>query len=102
MSTLEDAVQEGDKAKKGTEVEPLEGWSGSMRFKSYTPSERDACATGVRSGSGVIGNVGETFFGVLKPNEILSLSRSSSRALTVARFVGIGSGFVFVLSQSAR
>ncbi len=104
MGNLEDAVEEErDNVKEGTEVEPIGRCCCSMGFESHAPSEDNAWATaGVRSGSEVTGKVGGTFFGVLNLNAILSRSRSSSRALTAARFVKIGSGFVFVLSQSAR
>ncbi|KAI9447709.1 hypothetical protein H4582DRAFT_18202 [Lactarius indigo] len=102
VSTREDAFEEGDNAKEGTEVEPIGRCCCTMGYRSHTPSKDDACATGVRSGSGVIRNVAGAFFGVLTLNAILSRLRSSSRALTAARFVKIGSGFVFVLSQSAR
>lgn len=105
VSILEDAVEEqGEGVKEGAEAEPLGECCCSTGLESLpeAPSEGNAWVTGVRSGSGVIGNVEGTFFGVLYPNATLSRSRSSSRAFTAARFVEIGPGFVFLLSQSAR
>jgi hypothetical protein len=99
--TLEHAVEEeGDK--EGVEVEPLgEARCCSTGFGSQGPSEGNARVERVTSGSGVMGNVEGTFFGVRNPNATLSRSRSSSSALTAARLVDIGPGFVFVFLQSA-
>jgi len=105
VSTLEDAVEgERDNVNEGIEVKPIGECSCSIGAPSIgAPCKGNVWATtGVTSGSGVIGNVGGVFFSVSNPKPNLSRSRSSSRAFTAARFVKMGSGFVLVLSQSAR
>ena len=73
VSILEDAVEEqGDGVKEGAEVEPLGECCCRTGLESQAPFEGNAWVTGVRSGSGVIGNVECTFFSVLNPNETLS------------------------------